>query len=63
MVYVPNFKWTMADTDRVVRMAKAGWTAVEICAAFSDKFEASPEEVIDICQNRRVFVYSGRRAS
>ena len=63
MACVPNFKWTMADTDRVVKMAKARWTAVEICAAFAERFHAVPEEIINICEERHVFVHRGRRVS
>ena len=45
-----NLKWSMADVDFVVGLARAGRTADEIVERVSSRgIIASPEEIRDLC--------------
>lgn len=52
MAYVPNFKWTVADTDRIVKMARRGYTCGQIAKALN----TTPVEIRRICEDAHQFV-------
>lgn len=54
MAYIPNFKWTVADTDLILKLARDGKTAGQIAKEFS----ATPAEIRRICDDARQFVRS-----
>ena len=58
-----NFKWTIADTDKIIRWAKAGWDAVAIADAISIDNKpmprTTPNEVMKICADAGQHVRNG----
>jgi len=45
--YTPNFKWSVADVDRVAALARKGWTAENICLELrGTALESTPSEVV-----------------
>ena len=52
-----NLKWTVGDIDRVIARAKAGKSAVEICAMLEGStLESTPDEIIDLCREAGLIV-------
>lgn len=54
-----NFKWSMADVDRIARYSVSGMSIDQICAALAGtKFASEPEEIEDLVgQAMRTRVY------
>lgn len=55
-MYIPNLKWSMADVDFVVGLARSGRTADEIVERLSGnrveggrRITATPDEVRELC--------------
>lgn len=44
-----NFKWSMADVDRITRYSISGMSIEQICAAVAGtRLKSEPEEIEDI---------------
>ena len=57
-----NFKWSVADIDRVVALAKRGQSASEICDGLKGtSLESGLDEIIYICNSMGVFVQTRKR--
>lgn len=52
MACVPNFRWTVADTDRIVRMARRGYT----CGQIAKDLGTTAVEIRRICEEANQFV-------
>lgn len=64
MAYIPNFKWSVGDVDRVVKMARKGKTATEISEELADTSLAStPAEILHLCLNVQCSVRLGANRS
>lgn len=64
-----NLKWSVADVDAVVKQARRGRTAAEICAQLKGtRLESTVGEIMRLCLNsgfsvrRGIRVYQGRSA-
>lgn len=52
-----NLKWTVADTDAIISMARSGFTAGDICQFFMGaRLESEPGEIKRICDDAGVFI-------
>lgn len=52
-----NLKWTVADVDRVINMARAHYTARGICEALKgSRLESTPGEIMSVCRDAGQFV-------
>lgn len=60
MIQRLNLKWTMADVDFVVGLARAGRTAEEICSRL--RFPATPDEIRNLCSESGIHVRRERIA-
>lgn len=54
-----NFKFTVADTDHMLKLARAAFSADEIAAKFPNTTAA---EVIRICDEARQFIRTRKSA-
>lgn len=61
MVQRLNLKWTMADVLRVEHLAKKGFSAHRVCEEIAKHgIEASPEEIVQLCDDMGRFIQTGR---
>jgi hypothetical protein len=59
-----NLKWSMADIDFLVGLARSGRTAAEICERVSGRgIIASPEEIRELCWQSGITVRSAPRVA
>lgn len=62
--YTPNFKWSVADLDRIFADAHRGLAAVEICAKLEGTILASPpQEIIKLCDEAGIAIRRGQASS
>lgn len=59
MAYIPNFKWSVADVDRVAALARKHWTAENICMELrGTPLESTPAEIVKLMDEAGVHVQS-----
>lgn len=47
--YTPNFKWSVADVDNILRGASKGMSVLDICNALKgSRLESTPEEIMKL---------------
>lgn len=57
--YTPNFKWSMADVDRVAALARRHYTAENICAELrGTTLESTPAEIVRLMAELGILVHS-----
>lgn len=57
--YTPNFKWSLADVDRVAVLARKGWTAENICMELREtELESTPIEIVALMRDMNIYVPS-----
>lgn len=57
-----NFKWSVADTDRILAWARAHWTASEIANAFTAEGRITKaDEIMKICSDAGQTIRRGSR--
>lgn len=53
----PNLKWTVADVDRVVALARRHWTAENICMELrGTQLESTPAEIVKLMADAGIYV-------
>lgn len=57
--YTPNFKWSMAEVDRVAALARRHFTAENICMELrGTKLESTPHEIVALMSDMGISVPS-----
>jgi hypothetical protein len=59
-----NFKWSFADVDRVVLLARKGWSADEISLELrGTRLESTPREIVNLVADLNIGVHHLGRAA